>query len=150
LNLTHAAVAQQVRALEKGLGVELPYRDGRGLCLTGEGVILANTLRDSFDAITAVVTQITSDTRSRPLRITMTPSFASQWLTSRLGAFGAKHPDIPLTLHPDKRIIDLHGKGMDLAIRFGNGNWSGLSVELLTPAAYAVVGAPSLVAMPHG
>ncbi len=145
LNVTHAAVAQQVRALEKELGVELAYRDGRGLSLTGEGVTLANALRDSFGTIAAAVAQISGDTKSRPLRITMTPSFASQWLMPRLGAFWAKHPDIPLTLHPDKRIIDLHREGMDLAIRFGDGNWPGLSVELLTPAAYAVVGAPSLV-----
>lgn len=36
LNVTHAAVAQQVRALEGRLGVALMRREGRGLALTPE------------------------------------------------------------------------------------------------------------------
>ncbi len=146
LNVTHAAVAQQVRALERELGVALAYRDGRGLALTSEGKILATGLRDGFGAIAAALTQITADTSNRPLRITMTPSFASQWLMPRLGGFWTKHPDVPLTLHPDKRIVDLHREGMDLAIRFGDGHWPGVTAELLTPAATVVVAAPALLA----
>lgn len=145
LNVTHAAVAQQVRALERDLGVTLLYREGRGLALTDDGEILATALKESFAQIAAAVAQITGPAQNRPLRITMTPSFASQWLMPRLRGFWAAHPDVPLTLHPDKRLIDLHREGMDLAIRFGDGNWPGLAVDLLTPAAYAVVAAPALL-----
>lgn len=145
LNVTHAAVAQQVRALERDLGVTLLYREGRGLALTDDGETLAGALRDSFAQIAAAVAQITGPALNRPLRITMTPSFASQWLMPRLRGFWAAHPDVPLTLHPDKRLIDLHREGMDLAIRFGDGHWPGLNVDLLTPAAYAVVAAPALL-----
>ncbi len=145
LNVTHAAVAQQVRALERDLGVTLLYREGRGLALTDDGATLANALRESFAQIAAAVAQITGPAQNRPLRITMTPSFASQWLMPRLRGFWAAHPDVPLTLHPDKRLIDLHREGMDLAIRFGDGHWPGLTVDLLTPAAYAVVAAPALL-----
>lgn len=145
LNVTHAAIAQQVRALERDLGVTLLYREGRGLALTEDGETLAAALRDGFSQIAAAVTQITGPAQSRPLRITMTPSFASQWLMPRLRSFWSAHPDVPLTLHPDKRIIDLQRDGMDLAIRFGDGHWPGHEVTLLTPAAYAVVAAPSLL-----
>jgi LysR family glycine cleavage system transcriptional activator len=145
LNVTHAAIAQQVRALERDLGVALLYREGRGLALTEDGETLAAALRDSFAQIAAAVTQITGPAQSRPLRITMTPSFASQWLMPRLRGFWSAHPDLPLTLHPDKRIVDLHRDGMDLAIRFGDGHWPGHDVTLLAPAAYAVVAAPSLL-----
>jgi LysR family glycine cleavage system transcriptional activator len=145
LNVTHAAIAQQVRSLERDLGVPLLYRQGRGLTLTDDGTLLAAALRDGFGQIAAAISQITAPARSRPLRITMTPSFASQWLMPRLRSFWAAHPDLPLSLHPDKKVIDLHRDGMDLAIRFGDGQWPGLSVDLLTPAAYAVVAAPSLL-----
>jgi LysR family glycine cleavage system transcriptional activator len=145
LNVTHAAVAQQVRALERDLGVTLLYRQGRGLALTDEGETLATALKESFAQIAAAVAQITGPAQSRPLRVTMTPSFASQWLMPRLRGFWAAHPDVPLTLHPDKRLVDLHREGMDLAIRFGDGHWPGLTVDLLTPAAYAVVAAPALL-----
>lgn len=146
LNVTHAAIAQQVRALERDLGVPLLYRQGRGLTLTEEGETLAAALRDGLGQIAAAVAQITGPAQTRPLRVTMTPSFASQWLMPRLRGFWSAHPDVPLTLHPDKRVIDLHREGMDLAIRFGDGNWPGLEVTLLTPAAYAIVAAPSLLA----
>ncbi len=36
LNVTHAAVAQQVRGLEAQLGVALVARSGRGMALTAE------------------------------------------------------------------------------------------------------------------
>lgn len=146
LNVTHAAIAQQVRALERDLGVPLLYRQGRGLTLTEEGETLAAALRDGFGQIAAAVAQITGPAQNRPLRVTMTPSFASQWLMPRLRGFWSAHPDVPLTLHPDKRVIDLYREGMDLAIRFGDGHWPGLDVTLLTPAAYAIVAAPSLLA----
>jgi LysR family glycine cleavage system transcriptional activator len=145
LNVTHAAIAQQVRGLEKELGVDLAIRAGRGLALTREGQILATALREGFGGIAAALAQIRTDTQSGPLRITMTPSFASQWLMPRLGAFWAKHPDVPLTLHPDKRVIDLHREGMDLAIRFGDGHWPGVAAELLTSARHVVVASPRLV-----
>lgn len=146
LNVTHAAIAQQVRTLERDLGVPLLYREGRGIALTEDGQTLAAALRDGFGQIAAAIAQITGPAQNRPLRITMTPSFASQWLMPRLRGFWAAHPDVPLTLHPDKRLTDLHREGMDLAIRFGDGHWPGLAVDLLTPAAYAIVAAPALLA----
>ena len=41
LNVTHAAVAQQVRSLEAHLGVRLTARQGRGIVLTPAGEELA-------------------------------------------------------------------------------------------------------------
>ena len=51
LNVTHAAVAQQVRALESELGRELLYREGRGLALTAEGARLLAALSEGFRTI---------------------------------------------------------------------------------------------------
>ena len=41
LGVTHAAVVQQVRALEAHLGMQLLFRDGRQVALTPEGATLA-------------------------------------------------------------------------------------------------------------
>ena len=41
LNVTHAAVSQQVKVLEERLGVSLVTRAGRGVALTTEGALLA-------------------------------------------------------------------------------------------------------------
>ena len=51
LNVTHAAVAQQVRALEDYLGLVLIHRSPRGVALSADGKALADSLRDGFLAI---------------------------------------------------------------------------------------------------
>jgi LysR family glycine cleavage system transcriptional activator len=145
LNVTHAAVAQQVRGLEAALGVTLLERSGRGLALTAEGRRLAAALSAGFEAIAAAVEEVRLGEDGRPLRVTLTPAFASQWLVPRLGRFWARHPEVPISLHPDREVVDLARARMDLALRLGEGQWPGVEAELLVPAAYTVVGAPQLL-----
>lgn len=146
LNVTHAAVTQQVRALEAELGVELMFREGRGLALTPEGVRLAQAVAEGFKGIEAAVSDLRAVAPDSPLRISMTPAFAQQWLMPRLGKFWAEYPDIAISLIPDKRVVDLRREGIDLGIRFGSGKWPGVEAEFLTAAKYVIVGAPALVA----
>lgn len=145
LNVTHAAIAQQVRALEAGLDLSLAFREGRGLALTDEGRALATGLRDGFGTIAAAVADLTDARADRPIRVSVTPSFANKWLMPRLGAFWKAHPDIPLSLHPERKIVDLRRDGRDIAIRCGRGDWPGVDVEMLMPAGYSVVATPSLM-----
>jgi LysR family glycine cleavage system transcriptional activator len=51
LNVTHAAIAQQVRALEADLGMSLAVRQGRNVVLTEAGLQLARSLGEGFDTI---------------------------------------------------------------------------------------------------
>lgn len=143
--MTHAAVAQQVRALEAQLGVELLYRAGRGLALTAEGARLAQAIGEGFRGIEAALAEIRPVVEGAPVRVTMTPAFAAQWLMPRLRDFWRDHPEVALSLHPDKRVVDLRREGVEMGIRFGNGHWPGLEVEFLTAAHYVIVGAPSLL-----
>ena len=146
LNVTHAAIAQQVRALEGDLGTELIYREGRGLALTPEGAKLAQALAEGFRTIAQALGELTATGQGAPLRVTLTPVFAAQWLMPRLGKFWSSHPEVPITLHPEKRLVDLRREAIDLGIRFGSGNWPGLDVEFLAAAHYVIVAAPSLLA----
>lgn len=145
LNVTHAAVAQQVRALEQMLDTPLVARDGRGMALTAEGQQLAQTLGDGFGTIAAGVAALRAGGADRPVRITLTASFATQWLMPRLKEFWDIHPDIALSLHPDPRVLDLRRDGMDLGIRYGNGDWPGVTARFLAPARMAVAAAPDLL-----
>lgn len=145
LNVTHAAVAQQVRSLEDHLGVELVFRSGRGLDLTPEGVRLAQGVNEAFRTVEGALQEIQTAQPGAPLRVTLTPAFAAQWLMPRLGQFWALHPEIAVSLHPDKRLSDLRREGLEIGIRFGNGDWPGLEVEFLTSAQYVIVAAPALL-----
>lgn len=145
LNVTHAAVAQQVRALEAVMDMPLVVRDGRGMALTAEGQQLAQALTDGFGTIASGVAALRAGGMDRPVRITLTASFASQWLMPRLKDFWDLHPDIALSLHPDARVSDLRRDGMDLGIRYGNGGWPGVQARFLAPARMAIAAAPDLL-----
>jgi LysR family transcriptional regulator, glycine cleavage system transcriptional activator len=145
LNVTHAAVAQQVRALEEQLGRPLVQREGRGVSLTADGEQLAEALGEGFGAMQRGLEALRVGEADRPVRISLTASFAAQWLMPRLKDFWQKHPDVGLSLHPDSRVVDLHRERMDLAIRYGNGDWPGVEAEYLTSARLVIAGAPSLI-----
>lgn len=145
LNVSHAAVSQQVRALEAHLGVALIARDGRGTRLTDEGARLGLRLTESFGAIAREVAVLTGAEADRPLQITTTPMFAAAWLMPRLPGFRARCPDVDLMLNPTAATLTMEPGGIDLAIRFGTGNWPGLDAELLVETDFIIAGAERLV-----
>lgn len=145
LNVTHAAVAQQVRALEDQLGRPLVQREGRGVSLTADGEHLAQALGEGFASMQRGIEALRAGEGDRPVRVTLTASFAAQWLMSRLKDFWEKHPEIGLSLHPENRVVDLHRERMDLGIRYGNGAWPGVESSYLASARLVIAGAPSLL-----
>lgn len=145
LNVTHAAVAQQVRALEAEIGAALIHREGRGMMLTPEGARLGSALTDGFGLIQGAVAELRSRRDGDPVTVTTTPSFAVQWMMPRLWKFWEDHPDISVSLRPDHRLTDLRREGIDLGIRFGSGKWPGVDAEFLTSARYVVVGSPEIL-----
>lgn len=145
MNVTHVAVSQQVRRLEEYLGVVLMTRSGRSLELTPDGAWLAHRLIESFDGMRSALAQFGAAADQRPLRVTLTPMFAANWLMPFLADFRAEHADIELMLNPSPERIDLRREDYDLAIRFGFGDWPGLEVEPFIPSGFIIVAAPGLV-----
>lgn len=146
LNVTHAAVGQQIRKLEAALGARLAYRRGRGLALTEEGRRLGARLTDAFTMMAAAAEEVARRAEERPVRISLTPSFSAHWLGPRLSRFRAAHPEIELMLHPSAAVVDLVAGGFDLAIRFGAGAWPGLRAEPLLASPHVVAAAATLIA----
>lgn len=146
LNVTHAAVSQQVKALEAHLGLALVDRTGRQLQLTAEGQDLADALRMGFGTIARTIEALTGADAARPLQISATPSFAAHWLMPRLNDFRQAHPDIDLMIDPTPRLVTLEPGGIDIALRYGTGPWPGLEARLLFASPLVAVAAPALVA----
>src|SRR6056297_1332918 len=80
LNVSHAAISQQVRQLEAHMGVVLVDRSGRQTRLTAQGRDLADALTLGFGAIARAVEALSGADAARPLQISTTPSFAAHWL----------------------------------------------------------------------
>jgi LysR family glycine cleavage system transcriptional activator len=68
-----------------------------------------------------------------PLRLD--PDFAAKWLVHRIGRFSAAYPDIDLRISASLHHVDFAREDIDLAVRHGDGNWSGLEAVRLSASS---------------
>ncbi|MGI9370814.1 MAG: LysR family transcriptional regulator [Ruegeria sp.] len=146
LNVTHAAISQQVKALEDRMGLPLVARSGRGIVLTEEGQALARDLELGFATIERGVERLTETAANRPVQVTMSPAFAVEWLLPRIPAFQQANPDITLLLNPTADVVDLKPGGIDVAIRYRDKRRPVSGVEPLLMSDMIMIAAPELVA----
>jgi len=145
LNVTHAAVSQQVKALENRLGVALVTRNGRGIQLTNEGALLARDLDIGFATIGRGIERLSEGAENRPVQVTMSPAFAVEWLMPRIMEFQYDNPDITLMLNPTSEVMELKPGGIDVAIRYRDRRRPQPNVEPVLISDMIVIGTPSLV-----
>jgi len=149
MHVTKAAVAQQVRLLEREIGAPLVMRSGRGLALTESGAAGAPGLAEGFAALQRATRAMREAKGRRFLVINSSPSFASTWLVGRIGRFKARHPDIDILLDADAADDTLDSGASDALIRWGAGDFPGLATTLLFKEDVFPVCAPELVAGPN-
>ncbi|MEQ8967924.1 MAG: transcriptional regulator GcvA [Azospirillaceae bacterium] len=148
LHVTPAAISHQVKALEEDLGVPLFRRFNRQVLLTDAGQALAPGVRDGIDAMRAAVEQVNAICCRGPLTVTVPPSMASKWLLPRLERFRAREPEVDVRISATDRIVDLMHEDVDLAVRYGAGDYPGLVVEKLLDEKVFPVCAPALLEGP--
>lgn len=144
LNITQAAVSQQVRALEQQLDTKLFNRMPRGLALTLAGQELLSATRPSLDTINSAIDRIVGDSSRQVLTISTLPSFAALWLIPRLDTFQQVNNSFELHLHTSGEKTDLYSGKIDAAIRLGASDEDGLVREFLLPDAVCLVGTPAM------
>jgi LysR family glycine cleavage system transcriptional activator len=145
LHVTKAAVAQQVRALEEEIGARLVERHGRGLRLTESGAGAAGPLAEGFALIAKAARAMREGGGRRFLIINSTPSFAATWLVGRIGKFKARHPETDVLIDADPIDEALESGAADALIRWGAGDFPGLSATLLFKEDVFPVCAPGLI-----
>nr|AAN85640.1 AmpR [Xanthomonas campestris] len=149
LCVSQAALSHQIKALEQQLGTSLFHRLPRGVALTDEGAALAPVLGDAFDRIAATLERFAGGRYREVLSLGVVATFATGWLLPRVAAFHAAHPDIELRLSTHNNRVDLAGEGLDLAIRFGDGDWQGQIAHAVMEAPFAPVCAPAMARALH-
>lgn len=145
LNVTRPAISQQVRNLEMHYGERLLVRQRRGIALTSHGEALARSLLSAFAEIAAASEKLSHKEAIRPLHVSTTPMFASSFLVPQLAAFRDAHPGIELMVSPTSELVELIPGGIDVAIRYGKGDWPGFDSEFLFQGSFAVVASVSLI-----
>ena len=145
LHVTQAAVSHQVKALEEHLGFKLFRRLNKALLLTDAGQAYAPALSDAFNLLRQATQRVMSSEASSPLTVSVLPSFASRWLVPRLGDLRQHHPDIDLLIDPNSAVVDLARGTVDVAIRYGLGEYPGLVSDRLMSEDLFPVCAPKLL-----
>lgn len=150
LNVTHAAVAQQVRLLERDLGVPLATRMGRTVGLTPEGERLAKAISDGFATIAGAVEDLRTGEAQRSLRVTTTPFLTERIILPRLSEFWSRYPGTAISIHPSRDYVDLALGGFDMAIRAVPADqpatWPGTEAEKIADTSLIALAADKLVA----
>jgi LysR family transcriptional regulator, regulator of gene expression of beta-lactamase len=144
LRVTQAAVSHQVARLEDRLGVTLFVRASGGLVPTDEARALYPVLEHGFDAMARTLDRITGHRDIETLKIGVVTTFAVGWLLPRLPEFRRTHPTIDLRISTNNNRVEILREGLDMAIRYGAGSWSGLEGEVLLDAPLAPMCAPTI------
>ena len=87
LNVTPAAVSQQIKTLEGYIQVQLFRRNGRRVEITDEGLELLPAVRVGLEKLESAVRQIKQRGCAGPLQISTIASFLQIWLLPRIRSF---------------------------------------------------------------
>jgi len=144
LSVTPAAISQQIRSLEDFLGVELFRRTNRSLVLTEAAQLSLAPLKEGFERMEEAVDILTESKTSNVLKVSVSPSFASKWLVPRLASYYERRPDAIVKISATMQITDFKAEDVDIAIRYGLGNYNGLYEEEILRETVFPVCSPSL------
>lgn len=144
LHLTASAVSHQVARLESHLGVRLFERSAHGVRISAAGATYLLRVGGALSAIAAATEDLRQGVRNS-LYVHSAPSFASQWLMSRLQGFTQAYPDIALNLSAAHTPSDFELGQSDIDIRYGVPNWPGLVVEPLFEEHVLPLASPAFI-----
>lgn len=143
LGVTPAAVSVQVRRLEEWVGAPLFVRGHRSIKLSATGETLAPRLTALFVEMERLLTEV-GTLEVDTLQVSAMPSFASKWVAPRLARFIADHPRMQVRLMGSDGRTDFDRDGVDVGLRYGDGDYPELHCELIARATAFPVCAPAL------
>ena len=126
LNITPAAVSQQIKKIEARCGQQLFERVGREVRLTERGNRLRAGVEGGLRAIEVAVEEAMHQPTSIYISINTLSSIAARWLVPRLDRWRKIQPGVDIRISTSGELVDLRRDQLDLAIRIGDGNYPGL------------------------
>ena len=143
LRVGQAAVSRQIRLLEDYLGTALFLRRHRAIELTPSGEHFFKAVAMGLHYIANVTDEIGHSRKSRDVTISSSVTFASYWLMSRIAKYRAQFAEADIRLVASARVRDITASDVDLAVRYGHGQWPDASAHHLFDNEVFPVCAPS-------
>ena len=131
LNVTRVAVSRQVRQLEETLGIKLFIRGRSNVELTRAGRRLARVVSGGFQAIAEEIKSIENTSDERLITISTSVGVSTYWLMPTIGRYREIDPTVDFRLLVSYDLVNLVQSGVDIALRYGEGDWSGAQSQLL-------------------
>lgn len=135
LGMTQAAVSYQIKVLEERVGAPVFERYARGVGLTPVGRRLFQRASAALDIISDAYGDA-KGANEGTLTISAIPTFATNFLAQRLGAFQVENANLAVRLEISEALVDFTRDNVDVAIRGGQGEWDGLISHLLLPTVF--------------
>lgn len=131
LGISREAVSRQIRVLEEHLGIKLFDRLHRAIALTSSGRKFQSVVQESLENIAYVTGAIRRPSRPFKVTVSATIAIASFWLTPRLARFRLRQPNVEIHVVVSDTPKNLIADGIDVGLRYGDGNWKGLDASRL-------------------
>ncbi len=139
LAISPAAVSQLVRSLEDHVGRKLFHRINRRVVLTEAGRDILPQLATAFSELRTVSRELDGGERRSSLVVSVAPSVAMGWLSSRLAAFVDLHGPVDLSLRGEDDPVPFERDLIDIRLCYGRFHYPEHVTEVLvTDAVYPV------------
>ncbi len=148
LNVTRAAVSQQVKQLEAYLNAVLFERKGAKLTLTEDAKYYLPLLTQMFEMLSAGTEQLFERNRRDTVTLSVAQSFCSQCLIPLLPLFHQAHPDISLKFSTTSNAFPNGSKVSDVEIVNGINSMPSQEVTYLIKEHWIVVASPGYLQKP--
>jgi len=145
LALTPSAISQQIRTLEEFIGQALFVREAGHVVLTDAGLLFANQLADGFEQIDRALSSVKERQVAQSIILDVDPELAQNWFAVRLAALIEKLGGISLTLLSAPRHEHTVFERVDIALRYGYGDWDGFENTLICSDRLSAVASPELL-----
>lgn len=143
LRRSPSAVTRSLATLEQRVGVRLFERSTRRLSATNEGQRLVTHARRLLAAYDTAVCENLAAPPKGLLRVTAPMVFGRRYMTPVVTKFLMRHPEIQVELVLSDRNVDLIDNGIDLALRIGTLEDSGLVARRLGAVRRVTVASPA-------
>lgn len=145
LSVSQGAISYQVKQLESNLQIPLFQRSVRQVILTEAGQRLFRTAHRLLRELQDEVHEISPRQRSLLLTVSVSTFFATRWLSPRMGRFLNAEPQVTLRLQHSVNDPGFEVEAVDLAIRWGKGDWPEALSERLFPSPMLALCSPALL-----
>lgn len=148
LNLGQPAVSKSIAQLEEHLGARLLLRSTRGLTPTDAGQRFYEHAKRVIDEAAEAEQAVreSSESLTGRLRVSAATTFARLHILPALKTFLDRHPQLEIDITLDDRNIDLLEEGIDVGLRMGTLQDSGMTARRISQCARLVVGTPAYFA----